>query len=171
MNEELVVSFKNFVLPPSIVSRVDITRLLRDGERVDNEYTEGAARQKAGSDVSVTPNLSDNLTRFLEINKLDFSNSRSRSQIIGEIRKLKDQVPVFHMTFSSEADRESLEELSRWLRAEIHPQVVIEDGLQPAIIAGLYLRTPNHVHDLSLKSTLKKSRGILVKELEAARGI
>jgi F0F1-type ATP synthase delta subunit len=52
----------------------------------------------------------------------------------------------------------------------VHKQAVIEVGLQPALIAGVYIRTPNHVQDLSLRAMLKGGRDILIKELEALRG-
>jgi F0F1-type ATP synthase delta subunit len=63
-----------------------------------------------------------------------------------------------------------LQELIAWLRSSVHPQAVISVGLQPALVAGVYLRTPNHVHDLSMRAVLKKSRGLLTKELEALHG-
>jgi hypothetical protein len=60
--------------------------------------------------------------------------------------------------------------LAQWLRTSIHPQAVIAVGLQPALVAGVYLRTPNHVKDLSLRAKLESSRGLLLKEVEKLRG-
>lgn len=71
------------------------------------------------------------------------------------------------MTFAVTADPESLERLARWFRESIHPQVVIATHLQPSLIAGVYLRTPNHVHDFSLRGALAGKHGLLVNELEA----
>ena len=72
-------------------------------------------------------------------------------------------------TFASEADRESLGQLALWLRTSVHPQAVIDVGLQPGLVAGVYLRTANRVFDLSLKGALKQGRGILASDLEALR--
>jgi F0F1-type ATP synthase delta subunit len=74
------------------------------------------------------------------------------------------------MTFAVTADPESLQQLALWLRTTINPQAVIAVGLQPSLVAGVYLRTPNHVHDLSLRAMLKNGRGLLVEELGALRG-
>jgi F0F1-type ATP synthase delta subunit len=74
------------------------------------------------------------------------------------------------MTFAVEADRESLMQLAQWVRETVHPQAVIAVGLQPGLIAGVYLRTPNHVHDLSLRAALDGGHEILVNDLEALRG-
>lgn len=161
---------QDFVLPPSVVSRVDMSRMVSDAERIDNELTTDAVRTKAGGANSVTPTLSEQLAAFLELNQLSLDDSHKRSELIKQLRLLKDEVPVIHMTFAVEADRESLGQLVSWLRQEIHKQAVIAVGLQPALVAGVYLRTPNHVHDLSLKAQLEGSRDLLIKELEAARG-
>lgn len=170
MTEDTQLHYRDFLLPPSVVSRIDVARMVNDAERVDNELTTAAVRTKAGGATSVAPTLSEQLVAFLELNQLALEDSHKRSDIIKQLRLLKDEVPIIHMTFAVEADRESLGQLVSWLRQEIHKQAVIAVGLQPALVAGVYLRTPNHVHDLSLKAQLEGSRDLLVKELEAARG-
>ena len=83
---------------------------------------------------------------------------------------MKDKVPVIHMTFAVQADPTSLQQIVQWLRSSVHPQVVISVGLQPSLVAGVYMRTPNHVRDLSLRTLLTGQHEVLVKELEALRG-
>lgn len=164
-------SHTDFVLPTNVVSKVDVAHLVSEAERVDNELTTAAVRVKAGSSLETgVPVMSEQLTAFLEQNGLTLGEARERSRLIKELQLLKDTVPTIHMTFASEADRESLQQLAKWLRESIHPQVIIAVGLQPALVAGVYLRTPNHVRDLSLRAALKGGRGLLTKELEALRG-
>lgn len=170
MSESGVTPYTDFVLPQNLVSKLDVAHLVRDAERVDNQLTEASVREKTGAEHGESPSYSDQLSAFLEANHLSFEDSTVRTHIIQELRQLKDKVPIIHMTFSSEADRESLETLAKWLRDSVHPQAVIEDGLQPSLVAGVYLRTPNHVHDLSMRAMLRNSRELLAKELEAARG-
>lgn len=165
-----VKSYAEFVLPTTVVSKMDISRLVSEAERVDNELTTARIRAKAGSSEQEKPPFSEQFGKFLEQNNLNFDDDHHRSDIITQLRLLKDNVPVIHMTFAVTADRESLQELVQWLRTSINPQTVISTGLQPAIVAGVYVRTPNHVHDLSLRAKLKESRDVLVKELEVIRG-
>jgi len=73
-----------------------------------------------------------------------------------------------HMTFATVADPESLQKLVDWIRQEIHPQALLHVGLQPALVGGVYLRTPNHIHDFSLRQLLADKRSIIVDELNAA---
>jgi hypothetical protein len=170
MSEAAHKTHDAYVLPPSVVTRGDVARLVRDAERVDNELTTATVRAKAGVAEHAEPQLSDSLADFLERNGLSLDNTNERSKMIKELQRLKDEAPIIHMTFATEADPESLAELVNWLRESVHPQAVIAVGLQPALVAGVYLRTTNHIHDLSLRAKLASSRDILVKELEASRG-
>lgn len=164
--------YSDFILPPSTVSKIDLSRLVHEVEWIDNELTSKSVRSKAGVRKHTEPILSEQLTDFLEQNKLTLleMTSRERSLFITQLRLLKDKVPVIHMTFATMADSESLAKLTGWLRESVHSQAVIAVGLQPALVAGVYLRTPNHVHDFSLRSKLEGSHDVLMKELEALRG-
>lgn len=171
MSDQDTKKHENFVLPPSIVSKIDVSRLLAEFERVDNEITTDEIRHKdEEGHESVRPTLSDQLNDFLQANELNLDNGHNRSEIISELRKLKDNVPVVHMTFAATADRDSLGTLVSWLRESAHPQSVVAIGLQPALVAGVYLRTPNHVYDLSLRAKLKENHGKLVGAIGELRG-
>jgi len=169
MSEPIVKTHADFILPPTVVSRLDVSRLVSEFEQVDNELTAASIRAKSGAPVQPQPVLSEQLTDFLTRNKFKLETGQERSELIIQLRQLKDSVPVIHMTFAVSADRESLQQLAQWLRASVHPQAVIAVGLQPALVAGVYLRTPNHVHDLSLRAMLDSSHDVLVKELELLR--
>lgn len=170
MTEVDVKTHATFILPSNIASRIDVSRLVTEAERIDNELTAATVRAKIGSEEQAMPAISEQLDDFLTHNQLSLSESHERSRIVKELRLLKDKVPVIHMTFAVTADPESLGRIVDWLRKSIHPQAVISVGLQPSLVAGVYLRTPNHVHDLSLKTKMASSRDVLVKEMESLRG-
>lgn len=169
---EATKQYSDFTLPPSIVSKLDISRMLSEMEQLDNELNAASVRAKTSGAVesSFKPVLSESLRDFMIQNKLTASGSKERTSLIKQLRTLKDKVPVIHMTFAVSADIESLRQLAQWLRTEVHPQAVISVGLQPALVAGVHLRTPNHIHDFSLKAKLDGSHDILIRELEAYRG-
>ena len=170
MSEEVVPkTHENFILPPRVVSHLDVSRLVTEVEWLDNAMISSAARVKTGATEAPMPTFSDELTEFLQQNQLSLTESGDRTNLIKQLRLLKDKAPIIHMTFSAPADHESLAELSKWLRESVHPQALIADGVQPALVAGVYVRTPNHVHDLSLRAVLAGQRGELVKELETLR--
>lgn len=159
-----------FILPASTVTRADIARLVREFEAVDTALTTVSVRQKVGAAEKAAPVLSLQLTAFLEVNPVDLDNTTARTAYVKQLRTLKDSAPIVHMTFAVVADAESLQRLVAWLRQSVHPQTIIDVHVQPALVAGVYLRTPNHVFDLSVRNALKGKHGELVKELGALRG-
>lgn len=166
MNEPYV----HFVLPLSVISKVEVSRLLSELERVDDEQTQAAVREKVASSAQPQLMVSRQFADFLAQNKLVINTAQERAQLIKQLHLLKEHMPVIHMTFAVDADRESLTKLTQWVRTSISPQAVIEVGLQPALIAGVSVRTTNHIHDLSMRGVIKKNHGVLVKELEALHG-
>lgn len=170
MSDGEVKTHENFILPASVVSHIDVARLVSEVERLDNALTSAAVRDKAGAEGTEIPVYSEQLTEFVEKNALTFDEAKERERVVKELRLLKDKAPILHMTFAVPADRESLQALASWARESVHPQALISAGLQPALVAGVYLRTPNHVHDYSLRAVLAGKRDSLVKELETLRG-
>lgn len=169
MSDAAIKKHSDFVLPPSVVTKMDLSRLLNEFERIDNELTTAAVRSGVGVQEQTTLALSNQLTEFFTCNGLKPATAHARSDVIKQLRLLKDTAPIIHMTFAVVPDAESLQQLAQWLRESVHPQAVMTVGLQPGLVAGVYMRTPNHVHDLSLRARLKESRDLLTKELEALR--
>ncbi len=159
-----------FLLPASIIDKQDAARLVEEMERVDSTMTSDKVRARFRKGKAEAPVLSEHLTAFLDINQLDIADSKKRTQLVKQLRAMKDSLPVVHMTFATEADPESLQHIVAWLRETVDPQAVISVGLQPSLVAGVYLRTANHVFDLSIRGKLKAQRGALEKELGAVRG-
>lgn len=170
MSNTEVKNYTELVIPPSTVSKADISRLVREFESLDNALTAQSVRKKANAAPQDLPATSPQLQSFLEANPIDLENSNLRTAYVKQLRMLKNKVPVMHMTFAVVADPESLQQLSAWVRGSIHPQTVIEAHLQPALVAGVYVRSPNHVFDLSVRNKLKSKRGELERELGALRG-
>lgn len=173
MSQEYFKQPEEFVLPPSIISRADLSRIVREAEKVDNYMTTISVHEKSGlSDEGVPLVLSEQLTDIMSINNLEFGNSQQRIKLVNWLRKIKDTVPVIHMTFSTTVDQDILRELVGWIRQSVHKHAVISIGLQPSLIGGVYIRTTNQVHDLSVRAQLANSRHLiseLVEEINAGR--
>ena len=169
MSKQELMQYSEFQLPSTIVSRVDISRLVREFEAIDNAMTTKTVRKKAGAASEDAPAMSPQLSEFLDKNAVNLESTSARSAYIKQLRLLKEKAPEVNMTFAVVADPESLQQLTVWFRESIHPHTVIDAHLQPALVAGVYLRTPNHVLDLSVRNKLKSKRGELEKELGALR--
>lgn len=164
----VVPQHTDFILPAAVVSRVDLSRLVTELEWVDNEMTSLAIRNKTAT--VPMPAISQGLSDLIKLNNLELSDTKVRSAVVAQLRVLKNKAPVLHMTFAVSADRASLEELCDWVRREVHPHALLAIGLQPGLVAGVYLRTPNHVRDFSLRAMLDGRHDLLIKELGELRG-
>jgi F0F1-type ATP synthase delta subunit len=163
-------SAEQYVLPPSLIGRVDVARLLREVEAVDSELESQKVRaQEADKKPAYhLPSISQALNDFVELNALELTKEKERDVIKKQLQHLKDKAPVMHLTFPAAVDDpESLGRLVAWVRDNIHAQALVSIGLQPSLVGGVYIRTPNKVFDFSLKSVLAGKRDIIVKELGA----
>lgn len=170
MSKAEVKDYTEFALPTTIISKVDISRLIHEFEVVDTTLTAKTVRKKVGTSSDEAPAMSPQLQAFLDENPINLDDSGARSAYIKQLQLLKANVHVMNMTFAVVADPESLAQLLAWVRQSVHPQTIIETHLQPALVAGVYLRSQNHVFDFSVRNALNEKRGELQKELEALRG-
>lgn len=155
-----------FVFPKMLVTRIDLARMVREVETLDNDIAAQKARSRTEKITVTAPPTSKVLAEFLELNKLDIADDHQRTHLKDALRHFKDTAPIIHMVFATDPTPDVLQELTNYLRTEIHPQSLISVGLQPSLIAGVYIRTPNHVHDFSIRSLLKNKRDVMIRQLE-----
>jgi len=155
-----------FVLPAALIGRADLARLVREVESLDNDLESQKVRAQAAGTGYHLPTMSRSLSDFLDLNKINIADDQTRMATKEQLRVLKDKAPIIHMTFAVDADPDFLQQLVTYLRANIHPQTLVSVGLQPSLVGGVYMRTPNHVHDFSIRSLLQNKRDIIMHELE-----
>jgi G3E family GTPase len=169
VNEPAIIKL---ALPPALVTRADLSRLVRDIEAIDNELEAQKARNHAtGQSGYHVPTFSKSLADFAELNKLDLADDQLRMLLKDQMKVMKEKAPVLHMTFAVEADAASLGKIIEYVRKEIHPQALLSVGLQPALVGGVYLRTPNHVHDFSVRGRLASAHSVIAQDIEALTNV
>ncbi len=155
-----------FVIPPAVATRADFSRVMLELERVDNDLEAQKARA-AGQPVSyLLPAMSRALNEFVEVNKIDLASDKARMALRERMRHLKDHAPVVQMTFARDVDPASMTRLAAWCRENLHPQTLLQVGMQPALVGGVYIRTPNHVYDFSLRQRLQDRRSTIAASLD-----
>ena len=158
---------KSYLLPSSVATKGALSSLLTELERIDNEMTARAVHE---SDNMPEVEIPDAVQDFLSLNEFSLDNTNDRSELITQLRMLKRQAPVIHMKFAVETDSASLGTIVSWLRESVHPQAILVTGFQPSLVAGVCVRTPNHIYDMSLRSAFKQGREVLLEKLESLRG-
>lgn len=153
-------------LPLGIATRGDVSRLMREAEGLEDLMRQEAIRHP--ETATTLPQISPLLEEIASLNKLDLLKATERTQLVQFLKDLRATGPILHMSFSAVATPYFKEQLVNWLRKEIHPLVLIQVGLQPAIGAGCVVRTTNKHFDFSLKQRFAKKREWLVASLHNA---
>lgn len=150
-------------LPPAVVSRYDIARLLREIESLNDLFTQEKIR---ASKTKKSVSLSHILASVSSDNHLDLTKAEVRQELSQKLTKLKEQAPVIHISFASEPDAIVTEKIILWFRREIDPRVLLTIGVQPSIAAGCVVRTRNNYFDFSLRQHLLTNSNLLIEKLK-----
>ena len=153
-------------LPNTVISPIDVGRLLRELRSLDDFFVSLKNRQP-GTAMQL-PKLSrqlDLLTHDNEINLLDESH---RQALNLKLEEIYEKAPKLHISFASEPSAKPFEQILIWFRKNIHPPALLTVGLQPAIAAGCVVRSTNKVFDMSLRAGLESQRPYLARLIKGA---
>jgi len=148
-----------------VVGPVDVGRLLRELESINNLLSQASINHKAAE--LKMPKTSQLMDQTLELNKLDLLQANDRKLLYDLLSVVKQQAPLLHISFSADPAPAFIEKLMTWLRREIHPTVLLTIGLQPSIGAGCIVRSTNKYFDLSLRKDLLNQRELLLSKISA----
>lgn len=155
-------------LPLIVVSPVDVGRLMRELEFIENWYLQAKITNPQA--VNAQAKTSTAMDQTLTLNKLEVNREEDRKELKRYLDEIHKNAPVLHMSFSADPSTPFLEKLMNWLRSEIHPSVLLTVGLQPNIGAGCIIRSTNKYFDCSMRSDFLKKRQLL-KDLLSAKEV
>jgi len=153
-------------LPPNIIGQVDVMRLSRELSSLDDFFVSAKAREP-GSPM-VLPKLSKPLDALAKENNANLLDEKSRHNLATQLDAVYKEAPNFHISFAVEASPKVLEKILVWMRGNIHPQLLLQVGLQPTIAAGCMLRTTNKIFDMSLRARLSGQAEYLAELIKGA---
>lgn len=144
-----------------MASRVDIGRLQREITGLNDFFVDAKVRT-AGTSMQL-PQLSRSMDLLARENGINLLDTEHRQKLIVQLDQVYKSAPSFHISFAVEPSPKALEKVLIWMRQNIHHQVLIQVGLQPAIAAGCVLRTTNKVFDMSLRNRLHSQTDVLAQ--------
>jgi F0F1-type ATP synthase delta subunit len=153
-------------LSNNIVSQVDVARILRELKSLDDFFISTKARA-AGTPMQL-PKLTRSLDKLARDNKLNLLDESHRKALYQELDQVIGKSPLIHISFAAEPSPKAVEKILVWFRTNIHPQVLLQVGLQPSIAAGCVVRTANKVFDLSLREHLNNEQAYLAQLIDTA---
>lgn len=152
-------------LPVLVFGVVEVRRLKRELEALD-EFMRQTAIREPGRQPAL-PRLSRLMEGLAADNDRNLLQEDARQELHEFLAGIEKSAPTIHISFASDPSSAFIAKLVTWLRGNIHPQVLLQIGLQPTIAAGCIVRTPNKIIDLSLRQNLVDQRGKLIEALDA----
>ena len=153
-----------FVLPVLMSSPSDVSRVRRELGALDS-YLASQQLREPGTPVDRLPKLSRMLNDLAETNGLNLLHHTVRQELEQYLDIVRGQAPVIHVSFASDPSSASLQKIVVWLRQNIRPDVLLQVGLQPGIVAGCVVRTTNQYFDFSLRKHLEEQTQVLLDAL------
>lgn len=150
-------------LPPNLVNRGDVLKTMRELNAL-NDFFVGAKVRQPGTGLQM-PKTSKSLELLASENGRNLFDEQQRQTLYKDLATLSNGAPHLHISFASEPTPKALEPILVWLRENIHPQVLLSVGFQPAIAAGCVLRSSNKIFDMSMGPHLQKQAPLLMKLL------
>jgi len=153
-------------IPSIIVSQTDVARLIRELNGLDDFFI--AAKNRPAGTALQPPRLSRLMDRLSRENSINLLEENDRLRLMKELKNIYEHAPSLHISFAVEPSPKALEKILIWQRQNIHPQILLSVGLQPAIAAGCTLRTTNKVFDMSLRAHLTNQAKYLTQLIRGA---
>lgn len=154
---------EQIVLPERLVGSVDLSRLIRELEAVDESLRQTELR-KPGEATKLTRS-STTLEELARANKVQLTDETQRTQLLALLHGFKDHAPRIHMSLATEPSAKFTRKIIIWMRKNVHPLILLEVGLQPTLAAGCMVRTNNKIFDMSLRHRFTENRGLLVQKI------
>ncbi len=158
---------REFVLPHGIVGPTDVSRLLREVEALEDYFHQSTIRA-GGEQQPAPPRMSRLMDSLVTDNQLNILQTDHRQFVQTSLERLHMSAPVVHISFSVDPPGSYTQKIVAWMRANIHPTVLVTVGLQPNIGAGCVLRTTNQIFDLSLREFFHSKREFFISRMHQA---
>lgn len=153
---------KDLVLPTLIFGMVEVRRLIRELEQLDEQLRQMALRKDVKVEMPRVSRLLDALARE---NHCDLLRGTDRAVLSDFLKYVVIKAPAVHISFAADPSAAFTTKIVGWLRANVDRLVLVQIGLQPSIAAGCIVRTQNKVFDMSLRNHFSQQTDLLIESL------
>jgi F0F1-type ATP synthase delta subunit len=156
-----------FKLTPNIITPLDLGRVIREAEKLDDYLLQSGLRGHKTADS--LPKVTRMLEEISEINGLSLLDGTHRKHLIGNLRSVRTSARKIHISFAVEPSPAVLKKIVAWFRQNIEEDLIVEIGVQPTISVGCVVRTTNKIFDMSLRHRFFDSKNQLSELLEKTK--
>lgn len=156
---------KQLVLPDKLISGADLSRLVREFSALDESLRQVMIRSPGqATSLARSSRLMEELATANGVSLLD---TGQRAGLRNDLQAYANHPVRIHISFAAEPSPYFSSRIVIWLRRNIHPQIVLEIGLQPSLVVGCAVRTDTKVLDMSLRQRFRDHRHIIIDKLAA----
>lgn len=141
------------ILPLTIISRADVTRILRELESYDEILHQDSLR--ANATATNIAYLSDGLRDIADYYQYELTEKLDRHQLLEKLEILKIHAPQIHISFASHPSYNVLTQITNWARNTLDGELLIQTSISPLLIGGCIVRTSNREFDFSFARKLQ----------------
>lgn len=163
MSEETQTQVNPFSLPVDLIGSVDLNRLIRELEELDDFMYQTELREP-GTPMKM-PRLSKRLEKITTENHYSLTDQEHRKKLLQSLKVIEDHAPTIHISFAVDPSDKFMQHVAAWMRENIDRYTLVEVGLQPTIAVGCVVRTDNKIFDMSLRNRFHEHRDELIKKL------
>lgn len=146
-----------------IVTPIELGKIQRELFAIDDFLKQAETKSTHAAMPAPGPLLQSLITS----SKLEMLKTDERTQLVNKLKFVRRTAPVVHITFASTPSKRALRALVKWFRANIHPNTLIEPGVQASIGGGCLVRTSTKTFDFSIQKILAESKPNLIKSLQS----
>lgn len=154
---------EQIILPERLISSVDLSHLVRELAALDESLRQASLRQPGEPTKLARSGVT--LEELARLNNVQLTDQSQRAQLLELLQAFQKHAPRIHMSLATEPSAKFTRKITIWLRANVHPLLLLEVGLQPNLAAGCIVRTNNKLFDMSLRHCFTENRGMLVQKI------
>lgn len=152
-----------FQLPSDLIGSVDLSRLIRELEEL-NDFMYQAQIRKPGTSMKL-PRCSQILEKLATDNRYSLLDENHRTKLLNSLQVIEAHAPLVHISFAVDPSMSFMKKMVVWVRENIDRYGLVEIGLQPTIAVGCAVRTDNKIFDMSLRNKFREHRQDLINKI------
>jgi F0F1-type ATP synthase delta subunit len=151
-------------LPILVFGIVEVRRLERELEALEDFIRQSSIREPGKQPA--LPRLSRLLDGLATDNNLNLLQPADRQKLVQFLQETEHHAPSIHISFATDPSSAFTAKVVAWLRGNIHPNMLLDIGLQPNIAAGCVVRSTNKLFDMSLRQRFADAHNLLIESLD-----
>lgn len=155
-------------LPNTVGSRRDIIHMQREIERLLEEHLQHDIAKEQTGELRGVSKPTAMVRETLRANDMK-SDTQQLKELSQKLEAVMQRAPRIRIAFANEPDSNTYEKIVGWFRREIHPDVLLQIGVQPTIAGGCIVQAGQHRYDFSLRKRLLDKTNLFVKVMHRVK--